>query len=710
MTSKGGTHAIRALTVVCLCGTPDMTLRAQQLEIQTGFNSYGYPGLIDMPTAHSRPDGELAVTSSFFAGQLRNTLTFQILPRLSGSFRYSTLKDIRPDPGGAVVSSRFDRSFSLHYRFADETPWRPAVAVGLNDFLGTGIYSSEYVVATKTFNKRLRVTGGIGWGRLAGVGSFRNPLSYIAPDLDGRSDRTPDFGGRVNSDQLFSGDAALFGGIEWQAADKLTLTMEYSSDSNPSETPSAFRREIPFNFGLTYQARPGVALTGHYLYGSEVGVQLTLALNPKDPPNASGLDPAPPPVVPRQVTQDLGWSDIVVVNASLRDDVARALSDQGITLHGWRMQGDVVRLEINNDTYPRVAQAIGRTARILTGLMPPQVRRFVIVPVSDGMPGAQVDIARGDMESLEFDLQNSWTSYKRARIGAPGRSLTPVKGRYPAFDWSIKPYVTPSLFDPDEPLRADAGAELSARFQPARGLQFSAGIRKKVLGNLDQSTRPSTSILPRVRSESNIYDREGDPSVTNLTGAYYFKPGHSLYGRVTAGYLERMFGGVSAEVLWKPVDSRVALGAEANYVQQRDFDQLFGFRDYQVATGHVSAYWDMGNGFHTQLDVGRYLAKDWGATLSVDREFENGWRVGAFATVTDVPFSTFGEGSFDKGIRITIPVSWLSGQPTRDDYTTTIRPVTRDGGARLEVEGRLYDRVRPLHEPELSDGWGRFWR
>ena len=112
----------------------------------------------------------------------------------------------------------------------------------------------------------------------------------------------------------------------------------------------------------------------------------------------------------------------------------------------------------------------------------------------------------------------------------------------------------------------------------------------------------------------------------------------------------------------------------------------------------------------SQLDAGRYLAGDWGATIALDREFGNGWKVGAFATLTDVPFDTFGEGSFDKGIRITVPVSWLLGEPSKSSVNTTIRPILRDGGARLGVRGRLYERVRPVQKPALQDGWGRFWR
>lgn len=108
--------------------------------------------------------------------------------------------------------------------------------------------------------------------------------------------------------------------------------------------------------------------------------------------------------------------------------------------------------------------------------------------------------------------------------------------------------------------------------------------------------------------------------------------------------------------------------------------------------------------------MGRYLAGDYGATVSLDREFANGWRVGAFATVTDVPFEDFGEGSFDKGIRITIPLGNISGQPSRDKSTFVIKPLTRDGGARLGVDGRLYGQVREYHQPEMAKTWGKFWR
>ena len=63
--------------------------------------------------------------------------------------------------------------------------------------------------------------------------------------------------------------------------------------------------------------------------------------------------------------------------------------------------------------------------------------------------------------------------------------------------------------------------------------------------------------------------------------------------------------------------------------------------------------------------AGRYLAKDLGATFEARRTFRNGWQVGVWATLTDVPFDEFGEGSFDKGFYFQVPLDGLFGSKTR---------------------------------------------
>ncbi|WP_280322872.1 YjbH domain-containing protein [Sulfitobacter faviae] len=241
-----------------------------------------YPGLVDMPTAEVLPDGHVALTTSMFGATTRNTATFQVLPKLYGTFRYAIVDDF--DPGGPQDGTRYDRSFDLHYQITDETLRFPALAVGLRDFGGTGIYSGEYFVGTKSFGSKLRVTGGMGWGRLAQRGSFSNPLGVVADRFDTRPNVAA--GGINTTGQLdfgawFRGPAALFAGVEYQATDRLSFQLEYSSDAYEREqSVGAIDIKSPINLGFNYSYPSGSNLRAFVIGGSEVGLQYSLILNP----------------------------------------------------------------------------------------------------------------------------------------------------------------------------------------------------------------------------------------------------------------------------------------------------------------------------------------------------------------------------------------------------------------------------------------------
>ena len=64
---------------------------------------------------------------------------------------------------------------------------------------------------------------------------------------------------------------------------------------------------------------------------------------------------------------------------------------------------------------------------------------------------------------------------------------------------------------------------------------------------------------------------QNDVYVNNLQANYFQHLGNGFYGQVYGGYLETMFGGAGAEVLYRPLDSNWAFGLDANYVKQRDW-------------------------------------------------------------------------------------------------------------------------------------------
>ncbi|MEL6585690.1 MAG: YjbH domain-containing protein [Pseudomonadota bacterium] len=695
---------------------------AQSPPERVSINTYGVPGLIDMPSAEMQPDAEL-VTSVYMLSNAsgRTQLTFQITPRLQGVFRYATIPDFLQTGNGFIRT--YDRSFDLRYQIFRESGWRPAVTVGLQDFGGTSLFSGEYIVATKHFGDRWTVTGGIGWGRLGTRGGFTNPLGALSDRFETR----PGFnvnsrGGTFSSDQVFRGDAALFGGVAYKFNDKLTLKAEYSSDAYlEEEARGVLTPKTPLNFGLDYKIRPGVSLGAYAIQGAEVGINVTFALNPKRPPTGSGAEEAPMPVFQRpsrDVQPDLwttAWEGNEAVVTPVTNALSASLEEQGLKLTALKLDGGRAEVQFRNNRFLTNTQAMGRAARILSATLPPSVETLVLIPENDvGLTGAAVIIRRTDLEALQYRPDGSDEALAVAGI-VDARTLSrdgtqQIDGVFPRFQWALGPYVAYGLFDPDAPLRLDLGIEAKATYEPVRGLLFSGAVRQRIVGNRGDIERGSNSVLPRVRTDQAEFFRTDGPFIDHLTAEYFFRPGRSTYARVSAGLLEQQFGGVSAEFLWKPVQSRWGIGVEVNRVRQREFDMKLGFRDLDATTGFVTGYYNHGNGFHSQLDVGQYLAGDRGATYTLSRLFDNGWEVGAFATKTNVSAEEFGEGSFDKGFFLKIPATWLTGQPSRQRFSTTIRPVQRDGGARLSLRNRLYPKVRDMTGPELTDQWGRFWR
>ncbi|MCE5974247.1 YjbH domain-containing protein [Sinirhodobacter sp. WL0062] len=665
------------------------------------LGTYGAPGLIDMPTAEVNKDGELVASVYGYGKSGRGNFSFQIAPQLTAVLRVSN-EDGLADDGGALR----DRSFDLHWQVLSEEGMRPALAIGLRDLMGGGIHGSEYIVATKTLNPSLRGTVGLGWGRLGSEGSFGGGTRPVTDPTGG-----------LNTEAWFRGPAAVFAGLAWQANDKLTLKAEYSSDAYEAETAAAgFDRKSSLNFGADYKINSMVKLSGYYLAGSEVGLQLTVALDPRHPPAPSGLEKAPLPVRPRPnpAADPDGWSGAWTADPTaqpaIQTAVADALRKDGQILDSMQLSADSVNVRVRNQIYAAPPQAIGHTARVLTRALPPSVETITVTQISNGMPTSSVTFRRSDLERLENTQAGEILAAAQIGEAETAGAYVPTEGLYPRLQFGLRPYAEFSTYEKDADLYADMGVQLSARYEIMPGLILSGAVNQKVFGNLDEQTKVSTSTVPHVRSDIAEYQKHGDLALQRLTLAWYGRPAENLYSRVTVGYLEQMYGGVSGEILWKPVDSRLALGGELNWVKQRDYDQRFEFLDYDTLSGHLSAYYDFGSGVTGSVDVGRYLAEDWGATFSVDRELANGWSVGAFATVTDMSSDEFGPGAFDKGVKLRIPLSWATGKPSLATFTPTIRPYVGDGGARVDVDGRLYESVRKTHMGALYQDWGRFWR
>jgi hypothetical protein len=692
-------------------------------EMAPSMSLSGLPGLIDMPSGTALPDGWMGLNYSTFGPVSRSTLSFQITPRLLGSFRYVAVREWNdkacpPKCNGLnSYDTYYDRNFDLRYQLLDEGKYLPSVAIGLQDFIGTGLSMGEYLVASKTIGDNLRVTGGIGFGRLASDGAIGTLFGKRAKVDFGN-------GGTVNSTQWFRGEVAPFGGIEYKFGDKWVFKAEYSSDAYVTEASSreTFERKSPVNFGIEYQSNAHVRFGAYSLYGSEIGLNLSILLDPAQRPNGGvgGAGPAPMGVRPSFAQNPAiyitGWVDDADAKTVLIDRMNKRLEREKITIESLAVTPHLAQVRYRNSIYDASAQGVGRVARAMSLELPSSVDTFEIVPVSNGLAGAKVVVQRTDLEQLEYTPDPAGSLRARTVVTAAGSQVagaTKQGGLYPSFNWSIGPNTQVALFARGRPVQFVFSGEASAKYELAPGFYLSGTVSQLLFGKpIVNPNDNNLGSLPPVRSRADEYLANDGLALQNLTAAWYRQLGPELYGRLTFGYLEKMYGGISSEVLYQPVNKRWALGADVNYVAQRNTDGGFGFDefDYRVTTGHVSGYYDLGNGYDVELDVGRYLAGDVGGTLTLTRYFSNGFKVGAFMTRTNVSAKEFGEGSFDKGIVMELPLTYFSGQPSRTIKPAVLRPLGRDGGARLQVNDRLRATLRGTDQSDIDAQWGRFWK
>ena len=722
---RAGT-AIIALAAATALGVGHIApAQEQQVVPRPSLNLYGTTGLIDMPSAEAQPDGQISLSYSQFGDFSRRNFTFQVLPRLSGTLRYSTIKNWGQRDDDGVYDPEYDlydRSFDFQLQLLDEDRdgWMPSVAFGMRDFLGTGVYSAEYFVATKTIAEDFTVTGGVGWGRLAGENTAQNPFCAIS---DAACERENDFGegGKPSTDAWFRGeDVGFFGGIEWRATPQFTLKAEVSSDAYTREqqSPSAtFDPKTNLNFGAEYRWFEGVTLGAYYMYGSEVGFNVAISGNPNRPltPQDFGTGPLPVNARMADASTSIGWASNPESRAQLSEALAEVLSAEGMRLEEFASDGYTVDVVITNLRFNEAPQAIGRTARVLAAGMPASVEVFQITMMEDDLVTTTISINRSDFEAQVDRPGATELSWQSVGIEGATPSLgveSWVRDAYPSVDWNLLPAPYLVLLTPEDPIRLGVNIDLGFRLNLARGLSATANISQPLI-NVPDDPGPSESALQPVRSDQARYFAGYDPKLTQLTADYLFKLNRDTYGRATVGLIERMFGGVSGEVLWKPVDQNWGLGAELNYVMQRDFDDPFGFGyyDYDVVMGLASLYWETGfYGLEAQFSAGRYLAGDYGGTVNITRRFPNGWAVGAYFTLTDVTEEDFGEGSFDKGVTLEIPFRWTVPFETKTNNSIGLTSVSRDGGANLNVSNRLWPTIRDYDRYNLGRSWGTFWQ
>ncbi|WP_449467085.1 YjbH domain-containing protein [Stenotrophomonas humi] len=701
-TSLANTSA--ALLALSICNV----LHAQEGPAPTA-SDWGGIGLLQTPTARMADDGELSFTASHTSPYSRYSMTLQPLPWLEGSFRYISVANRRYGVESLSGSQNYkDKSIDFKVRLLRESRWIPEVAAGVRDFGGTGLFSSEYLVANKRWGP-MDASLGLATGYIGNRGDFGNPLRHI----DDRFATRPGYGnstGSVNASSMFRGPVGMFGGIAYQTPWKpLQLKLEYEGNDYKHEPQQNHQRQrSPINLAATYMPQQNVQLLLGWERGDEAVFGITIH------GNLGRARPAPKPLDPPPINYAREQrSSNAVASPSQRQNAASdwtTITEQlernaGLRVSRISRKGPELIVTGEQQRYIEPALGLGRAARILDASAPVGIDWFTIRNTRLGLPVVETSIKR-DVFSAYLDNRATLPQLARnIELAAPSNEY-----RHPVHEAPMRHFngefnigYRQSLGGPDGFILFQLSSLYTVDLHVTRNIWLHGVLSYNAYNNYDKFRYDAPSRLPRVRTHIRQYLTTEDLTLPNLQLTTTAQLGQDWYGMAYAGLLETMYAGVGAELLYRPFNQPWALGWDVNVVRQRDFDQRFSLRDYRVTTGHASLYytWGTQQKMVGALSVGRYLAKDWGATLSVTRMFDNGVGMGAYATKTNVSSEDFGEGSFDKGIFVSVPFDLMLPRSTRMRANLNWNPLYRDGGARLSRTYNLYQ-ITAEREPSMG--------
>ena len=623
------------------------------------FNNHGSVGLINMPTARFYEESSFGFT--VYDGNPDQKITMSSFPFdwLEASFFYTNIQD-RPycnvifDP--VCDQDAKDKGFNFKLRLKEEGIW-PALAIGINDIAGTGLYSSEYIVASYGINKT-DFHFGLGWGELNGSKeSFKNPFGKIDDSFYERPENIEDQGGQFQPSRYFSGEKiSPFFGVTHALNDKYLLKLEYDTTVTPGKIGYE-SAEKDFSFGLDFN------LTQNFTIGisTERGNSTSIRFTYKNYPKVSK---------PRYQYEESQHSD----TDSSYVKFIRNLSKNGIGVTKIFEGTEEIGVQMSQFTHPNldIIDEIIKRASYNAGLDKP----------------VKKDLRIADLKArTEYDdsfERNAKLIYQRQ-----------AKNK---FNTNTRLSFRPFLASREEFFKGALMIENISEYSFLDNFSFSSDIKYSLVDNFDDLQYPPAETYPaQVRSDIKDYLKNFNEGIFigRAQFDYFLSPKKNHHIMLTAGILEEMFNGAGFEYLYFNQNLAYAIGFEIFDVKKRDYRMRFKTLDYRNVTGHFNFYYRNYKyvPFDAKISFGEYLAGDEGLTLDLSRSFPNGTKFGFFASFTDVTSDQFGEGSFDKGIYFNIPVFG-------NLVNYTWRPLTKDPGAKLNRKNTLHDllvRFRPIN-------------
>ena len=609
------------------------------------YNNHGVIGLINMPTARFYDEQSHGLTIYDGTPDQKITLSSSPYDWLEASLFYTNIQGL-PYPGYEYQDYK-DKGFNVKLRLKEQGNF-PAVAIGVMDIAGTGLYSSEYIITSYGINN-IDMHFGLGWGTLNGSkDTIKNPLGYISDNFKNRPTETEGQGGQFQPSRYFSGQTASpFYGVSYALNDRTLFKIEKDTTLT-TDTLDYKKAKSNYSVGIDY------ALNENFVVGFSVerGSTASLKFIYKSSPKTS---------YQKYKYQNQEQN---INNEDQYQNLITNLERNGIGVNKVIETANSIGLELTQFTHSnlQVVEEIIKQAGKDSGIEKDIKKNLKIV---------NLDAITEFDDSFEDNSNLIYEREKKSQFN----TKTGLKFR-------------PFIASREEFFKGALLLENDSEYIILDNLMLNVNLKYSLADNFDDLRYPPLNTFPaQVRSDIKQYLKNMDEGI--LIGRaqidYFISPHKDHHLMFTGGILEDMFSGFGFEYLYFKNDTNYSVGFELFNAKKRDYDWGFGTLDYQNVTGHLNFHYRNYGliPFDMKLSYGEYLAGDVGTTIELSRSYDNGMVFGVFASNTDVSEEQFGEGSFDKGIFFNSPI-----YGNLINYTW--RPLTKDPGAKLVRRNTLH--------------------
>lgn len=679
---------MRVVKIILIGILLELRLLASDLPPNQFFSDYtaqnsGKTGIIEMPNARVMDDWQARLHYHYNNPFSYYGLLLSPLPRLETNFRLTRIAGTPGFSDSDAYGDYKDKSIDFKFLLSKEDEILPAIAVGVDDITGTGLFSSKYLVLSKR-KDFIDFTAGYALGRMGGedlrkynTNSNDNSFSFLtSTDLTGGS---------------------FFYGAEVHITPDLSVKIEYSPIDYNKDRVSAFRAqpslqapEYKFNTGITYNITQNSNFSLNFERGNSIAFSYRLTL----PFGKEGL-------YPHQADEKWRASEKTkekfkqknnqeLVDSTANEVAAERFSNVDVTLNK-----DKMWIGFENPRYNEDAQAIGRVADTVDEVVPENIDKLYIALKNRNIEHSVLEINRQELQKIKSDNLTSTNDIQDTVVVS-----NDIESKYLEFldnheydaksdtigskkiNFIHRPHLQTFLNAKDNPFVYRFTWLAGYQVNLWEGSQFRSRLRIPIKSTMNQIT--DKTLEPEgsaTRTDVLQYQQHNKLQLNDLTFDQVIPLIYNSYARISAGYFEAAYAGWSAE-LYKPLyEGRFGIGTEYTKVNKREVGNMFGLKDQSFNTKFLNLYGELFPelGIWSTLKIGQFLAGDSGAKLTIAREYK-GYTIGMYIAKTDTSIFQSDENKdyIDKGIFITIPLSLFTNKLTRGSLSYGLSAWTRD--------------------------------